>query len=157
MLRDMFKATFGGAAAGAAGTAALDATTYLDMAWRGRPASRTPQQAAEKLAQLAGHRVPGAGDVRENRLTGLGALEGIATGVGVGAVAGVVYPILKRLGPVISAIVIGATAMGISDGALTRLGVTDPSDWNPADWAADAVPHLVFGAVTYATLSAMRR
>lgn len=43
-----------GAAAGAAGTTALNAVTYLDMAWRARPASQTPEQAVEKLAERAG-------------------------------------------------------------------------------------------------------
>lgn len=33
-----------GLAAGAAGTTALNAVTYLDMALRGRPASTTPEE-----------------------------------------------------------------------------------------------------------------
>ena len=33
-----------GAAAGAAGTTALNVVTYLDMAVRGRPASSTPER-----------------------------------------------------------------------------------------------------------------
>ena len=28
------------------------------------------------------------------------------------------------------------------------LGVTHPSSWSAKDWLADAVPHLVYGAVT---------
>ena len=27
-----------------------------------------------------------------------------------------------------------------------RLGTTDPSTWSAADWAADVIPHLAFGA-----------
>jgi hypothetical protein len=36
-----------GAAAGAAGTAALNAVTYVDMTVRGRPASDTPERTVE--------------------------------------------------------------------------------------------------------------
>ena len=36
-----------GAAAGAAGTTALNVVTYLDMAIRGRPASDTPERSVE--------------------------------------------------------------------------------------------------------------
>ncbi len=39
MFRVVFRRLLLGAAAGAAGTTALDAVTYLDMALRGRPAS----------------------------------------------------------------------------------------------------------------------
>ena len=74
--------------AGAAGTTALNAVAYLDMAWRGRPPSSIPQQSVEELAKRAGREIPGTGEERENRLEGLGALAGIATGVAVGAAAG---------------------------------------------------------------------
>jgi hypothetical protein len=50
MLRDALR----GAAAGAVGTFALDVTTYLDMAVRGRPSSETPAEIAGKVAQTAG-------------------------------------------------------------------------------------------------------
>lgn len=50
----MLKGLLRGAAAGAAGTTALNAVTYLDMAWRGRSSSTTPQQAVEELANRAG-------------------------------------------------------------------------------------------------------
>ena len=40
--RELGTRLLAGIAAGAAGTTALNATTYLDMALRGRPASRTP-------------------------------------------------------------------------------------------------------------------
>src|SRR3954452_7088049 len=71
----------GGAAAGAAGTTALNAVTYLDMAWRGRPASSTPEDTVEKLAHTAGVEVPGDDETRSNRLAGLGPLTGPATGL----------------------------------------------------------------------------
>ncbi|MEP6760042.1 MAG: hypothetical protein ABJA93_01585 [Sporichthyaceae bacterium] len=74
-----------GAAAGAAGTTALNAVTYADMTWRARPASQTPEQTVEKLAEAADVSVPGEDEARANRLSALGALSGIVTGVGVGA------------------------------------------------------------------------
>jgi len=35
--------------------------------------------------------------------------------------------------------------------------VSDPSGWDAAAWASDAVPHLAFGAVTYGSLAAKSR
>src|SRR5690606_41446910 len=70
------------------GNRALSAVRYLGMAVRGRPASVTPQRTVEALARRVGAPLPGEGETRANRLTGLGALAGIATGVGVGAVLG---------------------------------------------------------------------
>ena len=77
-------------AAGAAGTTALNAVTYADMAWRGRPSSSAPSELVEKAAERAGASIPGEGDERENRDSGLGALASIVTGVGVGAAYGAV-------------------------------------------------------------------
>ncbi len=73
-----------GAAAGAAGTTALNAVTYLDMVARGRPTSSTPEATVEKLADKAHVPVPGEGDARQNRVAGLGPLTGLLAGVGAG-------------------------------------------------------------------------
>ncbi|MGH4015993.1 MAG: hypothetical protein ACRDSL_19140 [Pseudonocardiaceae bacterium] len=54
-----------GAAAGAAGTTALNAVTYLDMAVRGRPASDTPERSVQRLAALAQVEVPGGPEQRQ--------------------------------------------------------------------------------------------
>src|SRR3954451_467420 len=78
-----------GAAAGAAGTTALNAVTYLDMVVRGRPASGTPAQTVEQLADHAHLTVPGEGETRDHRVEALGALSGLVTGVGMGALLGV--------------------------------------------------------------------
>jgi hypothetical protein len=51
-----------GAAAGAAGTTALNAVTYLDMAIRGRPASSVPDQAVRTIGGKLGVEVPGDPD-----------------------------------------------------------------------------------------------
>jgi hypothetical protein len=150
----MIKGLLRGAAAGAAGTTVLNAVTYLDMAWRGRPASSMPEHAADKLAQLAGHPVEGTGETKRNRLIGLGALSGIATGISVGSVAGFLRPIVLRLGPVFGPVLIGGAAMAASDVPLVKLGLTDTKTWSSTDWVSDVVPHLAFGVAAYATLAA---
>lgn len=153
----MFAALGRGIAAGAAGTTALNAATYLDMAWRARGASEMPQQAVETLADSAGQQVPGEGDQRQNRLEGLGALTGIATGVGIGAVAGLVGPVLTRLPTLLGGALAGTAAMAASDLPLSRMGLTDPRAWSAPDWLSDGVPHLAYGLATVATLRALRR
>lgn len=152
----MFRGLLHGAAAGAAGTTALDAVTYLDMALRGRPSSQTPQQAVDKLAEGIGIPVPGTGDTRDNRRSGLGSLTGIATGVGIGVLAGLLRPVLLRLPSPLGVLLIGGGAMAASDFSLAKLGVSEPATWSPADWLSDVVPHLAYGAVTYAALAALR-
>ena len=74
-----------GLAAGAAGTTALNASTYVDMVVRARPSSSTPEDMVEKLSELTGAKVPGQGDERSNRVAGLGPLTGLITGLGIGA------------------------------------------------------------------------
>lgn len=48
-MRDIIR----GLIAGAAGTSALNAATYMDMAIRGRPASNTPEESVQRLADTA--------------------------------------------------------------------------------------------------------
>jgi hypothetical protein len=153
----MLKGLLRGAAAGAAGTTALNAVTYLDMAWRGRPSSTTPQQAVEELAERAGRPIPGTGQERDNRLDGLGALTGVVTGIGVGALAGLLRALVLRLGPLLGPVLLGGLAMTATDASLTRLGLTDPRQWDATAWLSDAAPHLAFGVATYATLRATTR
>jgi hypothetical protein len=146
-----------GAAAGAAGTAALNATTYLDMVWRGRGTSGTPEQTVEAIEDKLPVSVPGEGDTRTNRISGLGSLSGILTGIGIGAAFG----ILRRAGlrpPLPAAtVVVGLSAMASTDVSMTTLRVSDPRSWSAADWLSDLVPHLVYGAVTAAVLEALDR
>ena len=77
-----------GALAGAAGTTALNAATFIDMTLRKRPASSTPQQTVERGAEIVGLRLPGDEDEREARAVGLGSLLGTIAGVGVGVAVG---------------------------------------------------------------------
>jgi hypothetical protein len=146
-----------GAAAGAAGTSALNAVTYLDMALRARPSSSTPEQVIDTLANRAGHPVPGTGETKANRLEGLGSLGGIATGVAVGAGFGVLRRRGLRFGRALGPVVIGAAAMVATDAGMARLGISDPREWDAASWLSDAIPHLAFGIATYASLAAMDR
>jgi len=143
-----------GAAAGAAGTTALNAVTYLDMVVRGRPASDAPEQVVRRLAGTAGIDLGGSRRERQNRSAGLGPLAGIATGVGVGALAGVLRSAGVRLPTAVGGPLLGAAAMLASDVPLAALGVSDPRRWSAADWVSDAVPHLVYGVTTHATLAA---
>jgi hypothetical protein len=144
-----------GAAAGAAGTTALNAATYLDMAVRGRAASSAPQDAVTELADKADVEIPGEGETAENRISGLGPMLGIITGVGVGAVVGMLRGIGLRLPFPVTVLVSGAVAMFGSDAPMAGLGISDPKTWSPTDWAADAVPHLAYGLATAGVLHAM--
>jgi hypothetical protein len=146
-----------GAAAGAAGTAALNATTYLDMAVRGRDTSETPQQTVEAIEDRLPVSVPGDDRKRSNRVTGLGSLSGIVTGVGIGAVFGLLHRAGLRPPVPVGAVMVGLAAMASTDISMTVLKITDPRTWSAADWLSDVIPHLVYGAVTYATLDALDR
>jgi hypothetical protein len=155
--RRMTTGILAGMAAGAAGTAALDAATYLDMTVRGRGSSSTPQETVKAIEQRLPVSVPGEGATRENRVSGLASLSGIATGVGVGAVFGVLHHAGLRLPKPIGAVLVALSAMASTDVSMARLGVSDPRGWSVTDWLSDLVPHLFFGAVTYATLEALDR
>lgn len=141
-----------GAAAGAAGTTVLNAVTYLDMAIRGRGASSTPQDTVSKLADLAGVGIPGEGAQRDNRVEGLAPLTGILAGVGMGALLGGVRAVGLRRGMLAGTASATLLALVGTNGPMTLLGITDPRTWSRADWAADVVPHVAYGAVTAAVL-----
>ena len=149
---DLLRGALLGAAAGAAGTTALNATTYLDMALRGRPTSSTPEDTVEKLSEVTHVPVPGEGDTRENRLAGLGPLTGLLAGLATGALLGVARAAGWRTGPGAGAVVATLGALVGTNGPMTVLGVTDPRTWPASSWAADIVPHLAYGAVTAAVL-----
>jgi len=135
-----------GVLAGAAGTTALNAVTYIDMAWRARPASTTPQTTVEKLAEATGVAIPA-----------LGALTGMLTGVGVGAAYGLANACGLQPTFAVGATLATAAAIAASNGPMTLLGITDPRTWSATDWASDVVPHLAYGLVTAAAYAALRR
>jgi uncharacterized membrane protein len=142
-----------GAAAGAAGTTALNAATQLDATLRGRPGSDVPARVVGGLADRAGVPVPGDRRTRARRLAGAGPLAGTLTGVALGAAAGVLRTAGLRLPTAVGGPLLGAAAMLATDGPATVLGVTDPRRWSATDWAADVVPHLVYGVTTHAALA----
>lgn len=90
-----------GIAAGAAGTTALNAVTYGDMAVRARPASTTPEDTVAKAEQLTGVSLSEKGpdsDQAANRRSALGALMGISAGLTTGALyGGLMRPGLRRV------------------------------------------------------------
>ena len=152
-----------GAVAGAAGTTALNVTTYLDMAVRGRPASTMPEEAVKLVGDKLGVPIAPhdwqAEEVREkaaNRQTALGALSGLATGITMGALYGIARGRAQGMRLPVAALVAGLGAMALSDVPLTASGLTDPRKWGAMGWASDLVPHLVYGLFTALTFDALR-
>jgi hypothetical protein len=147
----MIASTLRGAAAGAAGSTALNAVTYVDMLVRARPASSTPQDTVETVAVKTHVGVPGDGEDRDNRVSALGSLAGLATGVAVGAGYGLARCLGFRPPVLVGAAVTAVAAMVGSNVPMSALGVTDPRDWAGTDWVADVIPHLAYGVVTALT------
>ncbi|MCG7202728.1 hypothetical protein [Streptomyces arenae] len=143
-----------GGAAGAAGTTVLNTVTYADMAWRGRASSQAPAQVVDKIAHDAGYEVPGSGETRDNRLSGLGALSGILVGCGTGAAVSLLHRAGIRPPWWLGGAVTGALAMAATDLPMARLDVSDPTSWSVTDWVSDVVPHLMYGLVTYGLVAA---
>ena len=140
-----------GAAAGAAGTTALNVVAYLDMAVRGRPASSTPENTVEKLADAAHVPIPGEGVTRASRVEGLGALTGLVAGIGVGGLLGLARASGFRAGTLLTTL----TVLLSTNAPMTVLGVTDPRTWTAVDWLSDLVPHLAYAAVVTTTMDAL--
>lgn len=137
-----------GAAAGAAGTTALNVITYLDMAVRGRPASSTPERTVEALARLFHLTIPGTGGIQANRISGLGALTGYSAGIGMGLILGLAYALGWRPGPLVATLTATLLALIGTNGPMIVLGVTDPRTWGIVGWISDLIPHFGYGVVT---------
>ena len=146
-----------GAAAGAAGTTALNAVTYLDMVGRGRGTSSTPEQTVEALAEKAHVQIPGDEETRSNRVQGLGPLTGLVAGIGVGVLAGLARAAGFRTPPLVGTALTTVGVLVASNGPMTVLGVTDPRTWSTTDWVSDVVPHLAYAAVVRTTMDAFAR
>jgi hypothetical protein len=146
-----------GAAAGAAGSTALNAVTYLDMTVRGRGSSSTPEQTVEVLAEKAHLPIPGDEQTRQNRVQGLGPMTGLVTGVGVGVLVGLARASGFRSQPLVGTLLTTLGVLVVANGPMTVLGITDPRTWSATDWASDIVPHLAYGAVVKATMDAFDR
>lgn len=146
-----------GAAAGAAGTTALNAVTYLDMVVRGRGSSSTPEQTVEALADKAHVQIPGDEETRQNRVSGLGPLTGLFAGVGTGIVVGLVRAAGFRSQPAVGTALISGVVLVAANGPMTVLGITDPRTWSASSWLSDLVPHFAYAAVVKTTMDAFDR
>ncbi|GAB3963167.1 hypothetical protein GCM10029978_020210 [Actinoallomurus acanthiterrae] len=143
-----------GALAGAAGTTALNAVTYADMALRGRSGSQVPEQLVDTVTGRAG--VPlGEDEKADNRRQALGALLGFGVGIGVGAAYGLLRSRVRVPEPP-AVLGLGVAAAMASDAPATVLGITDPRTWGTAGWISGAVPHLAYGVVTAVAYERLR-
>lgn len=157
----MLRRVLHGVAAGAAGTAALNITTYTDMVLRGRGSSGVPAKVAGNLTQAVGldleARANGTNETSDQeqtkaqqRLSGLGALMGYATGLSIGGLYGLVRPYLGAVSVPLAGLALGAAAMIGSDVPATVTGATDPTTWGASGWISDIVPHVIYGLATVA-------
>jgi hypothetical protein len=148
-----------GAAAGAAGTSALNVISYLDIVVRGRPTSTTPERTVEAMARVFGLTVPGTGDILANRISGLGALTGYAAGISMGMILGLAYALGWRPGLLVATLVATAIALIGTNGPMTVLGVTDPRTWGIVGWISDLIPHFGYpcAALPLPAMSTVRR
>ena len=149
----MLREALTGAAAGAVGTVALNAVTYTDMVINGRPESSVPAMMAGALAENVGFDLSAEGEdldgeTPQYRQSGLGALMGYATGLGVGTAYGLIRPHLGGVSRPVAGLGLGLAAMAASDIPATMLGVTDPTTWPPSSWGMDFGFHLAYGMVT---------
>ncbi|MFD7206181.1 hypothetical protein [Streptomyces sp. NPDC059893] len=149
----MIRTIVRGCAAGAAGTTALNAVSYADMALRGRPASSVPEKLVDTVATRIGLPLRESAD-KGNRLIGLAAVTGAAVGCGTGAAVALAHRAGARMPLWLGGTLTGALVMVVADVPIARLGVSDPRTWSAGDWASDVVPHLVFGLVTYGLVTA---
>lgn len=149
-----------GSAAGTAGTAALDAVSYLDMLVRARPASTTPEEAARRVAEALHLSLSASGSVSDaaaNRRTALGALLGLAAGLTTGVAFGLVRPRLGRVPLAVLGVGAGLVANIGTTGPMVLLGVTDPRTWSASSWLSDVFPHLAYGLTTAGSFELMWR
>jgi len=149
-----------GIAAGAAGTTALNAVTYLDMVTRARPASSTPEETVRKTEELANLSLSAEGpdsETAQNRRSGLGALLGIMAGLGTGALYGVLRPKLNGVPLAVLGTAAGLAANVGTTGPMAVLGITDPREWPASSWLSDLVPHLAYGFATALVFDQMQR
>ncbi len=159
----MIRAVLTGIAAGAAGapgTTALNAVTYLDMTGRARLGGTTPGETVGKAEELTGLGLSSSGpdaDEAGNRRSALGALLGIAAGLGTGALYGLVRPRLGRVPLALLGTGAGLAANVGTTGPMAALGVTDVRTWPADSWVSDLVPHLAYGFATAAVGELMQR
>ena len=141
-------------AAGAVGTIALDAMSYLDMLVRGRPASTVPAKVATRITDAVGIGL-GEESRKDSRGNAIGGLLGNLTGVSVALCYGLTRRFTARPPTLPTGLAVGAVAMVTSDVPATLTGATRPSQWGWVGWLADIAPHAVYGLVTVAVHDAL--
>ena len=87
-------------------------------------------------------------EVAQNRQSGLAALMGYVTGLGVGTGYGLIHPHLDGVSRPVAGVGVGLAAMAASDVPATVLGATDPTTGPLSSWAMDFGFHLAYGMVT---------
>jgi hypothetical protein len=150
-----------GAIAGAAGTIALDVTTYSDMALRGRSSSNVPAEVIRRAADKAGIEPLNKPDElsdeqTKNRRSALGSLAGYTFGVSVGVLYSTAQPLFSKLPIGARAVILGGLVMAAMDVPATALRATDPKKWGLSAWMSDIVPHVMYGLVTASVCDAIR-
>ncbi len=158
----MLNSALRGIIAGATGTVALNTSTYLDMAIRGRSSSNAPSQMVDTVAKkihlpLSSQNSGSQNQSSQNRESGLGALLGYINGLGTGAIYGVLRSQTEKIRAPLAAPIVGLTAMAASDVPLVALRVSNPKTWGLSGWLADTIPHLIYGIVTVATYEALSK
>jgi hypothetical protein len=154
----MFRHALRGIIAGAAGTVALNVATYADMAIRGRPSSNAPAKMIGTVANNLGlttQEQEAQHQRIQNRESGMGALSGYVVGLGIGALYGLLNPLVKHVPASLAGPLVGAAAMATSEVPLVKLQISNPKEWGLSGWAADAIPHLIYGIVTVRTYQAL--
>jgi hypothetical protein len=142
-------AAFGkGVFAGVAGTAAMTASSTLEMKLRGRAASSTPARAAAKV--LGVEPVDEESEARFSNIvhwgygTAWGGVRGLLSAAGLS-------------GPAATAAHLGAV-WGSEQVMLPTLGVTPPlTEWGAKEVAIDALHHLVYAGATGVAYSFLDR
>lgn len=114
----------GGLIAGAAGTVTLNVLTYLDMALGARPGSPMPARTVKTFADAVDvDLAPDDEKAKEQkRSEGLGALLGYISGLGFGALYGVLAPRLGRLPVPVAAVVLTLATMAGSNTPMVAAG-----------------------------------
>ena len=148
MLGDLAAAVGKGLFAGAAGTAAMTASSTLEMKLRGRPASSTPARAAEKV--LGVQPVDEEAEARFSNLVHWG------YGTAWGGVRGLIAA-AGLTGPAATAAHLAAV-WGSEQVMLPALDAAPPlTEWGAREVAIDAFHHLVYAAATGAAYSLLDR
>jgi hypothetical protein len=152
----MLNSALRGIIAGATGTVALDTSTYIDMAVRGRSSSNAPSKMVDTVAKKIHLPLSDQGEgskdqTAQNRESGLGALLGYVNGLGTGLIYGMLKSQFDEIPAPLAVPLVGLTAMAASDVPMVALRVSNPKTWGIAGWLSDSIPHLIYSVVTVAT------